>query len=353
MASSVATSTAAMQSMIDLNNQAVVLIQNGYYKMSATILRSALASGQQQQQEEEEKHCNDDEGKEHNDHHNMDGEATTTDNDTDTIRRSRSSRSETTKRNKTTSQSETTFSDKKKKKKKHTAQGHRGGFHRRHSLLMQKSIADDTDFVYRRPIHIPSNGQIIVERGNDNNDDDVVSNGSSGSNDSSTGNVSHDDTTIISSNDDDDDMLNNGQGLFKQHRLTESDIQCIVLFNLALSFHLAALESSIIYSDTKKQHRMLKKALKIYEMSFNFQVELGVLTLSETLAVVNNCSTIYKKLGQPDRAECFYQRMLSTIMSVVEAGDPDVKNELKDLDGFLHNICSSGLILKHIAAPAA
>ena len=347
-------STTAMQCMIDLNNQAVVLIQNGYYKMSATVLRSALASGQHQQ---EQQHSSSDDGEEQNDHHIMDGEATTA-NSNDTIRRS--SRSET-KRNRSTSQSETVSSDNNNnnnnsnhsKKKMHASQGHGGKkmFHRRHSLLMQQSIADDTDFVYRRPIHIPSNGQIIVERGDDDNingdgggdddDDDEVNNGRSS-------NESQD--TAIGSNE--DGMLKNGHGFFK-HRLTESDIECIVLFNLALSFHLAALESSIIYSDSKKQHRMLKKALKLYEMSFNFQVELGVLTLSETLAVVNNCSTIYKKLNQPDRAECFYQRMLSTIMSVVEAGDPDVKNELKDLDGFLHNICSSGLILKHIAAPAA
>mmetsp|Transcript_38178 Transcript_38178/g.92857 ORF Transcript_38178/g.92857 Transcript_38178/m.92857 type:complete len:293 (-) Transcript_38178:162-1040(-) len=288
------TTTPAMQTMIDLNNQAVVLIQNGYYKMSATVLRSAL----KEHQEEEEQH-NDGEGDDR-----VDGDSTTN----DMIRRS--SRSET-KRSRPTSAAAVSSTN---KKKKHVAQGPgRKMLQRRHSVLMQESIADDTDFVYRRPIHVPSNGQIIVERG----EDETEKNG------------------------------------FVKHCLTESDIDCIVLFNLALSFHLAALESSVVYSDTKKQHKMLKKSLKLYEMSFNLQVELGVLTLSETLAVVNNCSTIYKRLDHPDRAECFYQRMLSTIMTVIEAGDPDVKDELKDLDGFLHNICSSGLILKHIAAPAA
>mmetsp|Transcript_38177 Transcript_38177/g.92856 ORF Transcript_38177/g.92856 Transcript_38177/m.92856 type:complete len:303 (-) Transcript_38177:162-1070(-) len=302
MAATTTTTTPAMQTMIDLNNQAVVLIQNGYYKMSATVLRSALAEKQEEEQQDGE---GDD---------RVGGDSTAN----DMIRRS--SRSET-KRNRPSSPAVSSNN-----KKKHAAQGPGGKtLQRRHSLLMQKSIADDTDFVYRRPIHIPSNGQIMVERGegetkerNDiNNTDEAQENG------------------------------------FVKHRLTESDIDCIVLFNLALSFHLAALESSVIYSDTKKQHKMLKKSLKLYEMSFNLQVELGVLTLSETLAVVNNCSTIYKRLDHPDRAECFYQRMLSTIMTVIEAGDPDVKDELKDLDGFLHNICSSGLILKHIAAPAA
>jgi tetratricopeptide (TPR) repeat protein len=138
--------------------------------------------------------------------------------------------------------------------------------------------------------------------------------------------------------------------LFSQEDIDEQEydepgIHCEILFNMALTYHLWALDDSLVSS--KKQYR-LKKALKLYEYSFSMQTGLGFMSITTLLALVNNCASIYKLLEKTERAEKFYNHMLSTLMAMIEIGEA---SEVDELDGFLHNACR--IILQDVAAPAA
>lgn len=135
-----------------------------------------------------------------------------------------------------------------------------------------------------------------------------------------------------------------GQGL------EELELHCTILFNMALSYHLSALDENKdkeASQTTKKDYR-LKKALKLYEYSFSVQVDLRSMSITSLLALVNNCASIYKLLGKTERAEKFYSHMLSTLMAMIENGEA---SEVEQLDGFLLNACR--LILQDVTAPAA
>jgi tetratricopeptide (TPR) repeat protein len=143
---------------------------------------------------------------------------------------------------------------------------------------------------------------------------------------------------------------------FKEHQQAfyESELNCIILFNMALAYHLWALEGSIDRENTTKEtttisQRRLMKALKCYEMSFTMQGELGsVMSITSILALVNNCASIYKLLKREKRAKKFYGHMLSTIMAMIEL---DEASEVDQLAGFLYNV--SKLVLRSNVAPAA
>jgi tetratricopeptide (TPR) repeat protein len=132
--------------------------------------------------------------------------------------------------------------------------------------------------------------------------------------------------------------------------LAESEINCILLFNLALAYHLWALKELEEQDQTMtfESERKLKKALIFYEMSFSIQVDLGSMSITSILALVNNCASIYQQLDKKKRAEKFYSHMLSTLMAMIELGEA---SEVEQLEGFLHNV--SKLILKEVVAPAA
>ncbi|KAL3925324.1 MAG: hypothetical protein SGILL_000481 [Bacillariaceae sp.] len=128
-----------------------------------------------------------------------------------------------------------------------------------------------------------------------------------------------------------------------EHDMDEFDLNCIILFNLAIANHMLALEE-----ECTKSQRRLKKALKFYEMSFSLQVDLGSMSITSILALVNNCASIYQTLKRTNRAEKFYKHMLSTLMAMIEIGEA---SEVGQLEGFLHN--ATRLILQDVAAPAA
>jgi tetratricopeptide (TPR) repeat protein len=124
----------------------------------------------------------------------------------------------------------------------------------------------------------------------------------------------------------------------------ECELNIILLFNLALGNHLCALEEG----GKQPNEGMLKKALQYYELSFSMQLDIESMTMTQTLALVNNCASIYRLLGRMQSAERFYQHILSTLMTMIENGET---SEVEQLDGFLRNVCR--LVLQDVAAPAA
>jgi hypothetical protein len=122
-------------------------------------------------------------------------------------------------------------------------------------------------------------------------------------------------------------------------------LSVIIIFNLALCCHLMALKKDCI----KFESRLLA-SLKLYELGLSLHMKGNNLYLDMTcaLAMVNNCSQIYKIMNRPRKAKRFMGHMLSSLMIMVEGGQADA---LDELDGFLRN--ASNLILRGSVAAAA
>jgi tetratricopeptide (TPR) repeat protein len=118
----------------------------------------------------------------------------------------------------------------------------------------------------------------------------------------------------------------------------------VIIFNMALSHHLRAIQGR------KVDQTRLRKALKLYELSFCMQMKGGSqLSVTQVLALANNCGQIYKQLDRQRKANKFFQHMLSTLMAMIEGGEAE---EVDELGGFMWN--ASRLILVDPAlAPAA
>lgn len=120
-------------------------------------------------------------------------------------------------------------------------------------------------------------------------------------------------------------------------------LSSISLYNLALSYHLGALEM-------KTSRKMFRKALTFYELAHSIQtpeeLDLGVLL---TLAIVNNIGHIHSVLNNKAKANQCFQHLLSTIMYVTDCGEGE---SVPMFDGFFSNVM--GTVLKQEpSAPAA
>ena len=119
-------------------------------------------------------------------------------------------------------------------------------------------------------------------------------------------------------------------------------VSVMIIFNLALAHQLSAVGSH------KKQLK-LRKAAKLYELGFNMQRDLNFENNNVlfTLATMNNLGLIHHKLNDGDTANQFFEKLLSTLMVLIDCGGGDVC----ELDGFLRNV--SNLISEPCIAAAA
>mmetsp|Transcript_32798 Transcript_32798/g.54977 ORF Transcript_32798/g.54977 Transcript_32798/m.54977 type:complete len:228 (+) Transcript_32798:271-954(+) len=157
---------------------------------------------------------------------------------------------------------------------------------------------------------------------------------------------------------DNDTAENDGSFIYRSPmRLNEEELQShvdpelamssVLIFNIALSHHLLALESPQI--NQLSTVKRLKGALKLYELGFHMHSKRGAegMSMNYALALINNCAHIYDALGRPTRAQKFYSHMLSSLMMMIDGGEA---GKVDQLDGYLRN--ASRLILTD-AAPAA
>jgi hypothetical protein len=120
----------------------------------------------------------------------------------------------------------------------------------------------------------------------------------------------------------------------------------IVIFNLALAHHLAAVQNSMC-------RRRLQKALQFYELASQLQ-ELEerhmqpVNSLHFIMIIANNVGEIHRTVDNRSKHMMFLQHLLSTIMYLVDCRIPA---ESIELDGFFRN--TSQLILQKRCASAA
>lgn len=126
---------------------------------------------------------------------------------------------------------------------------------------------------------------------------------------------------------------------------TGETLSFIVVYNLALAWHLWGLEASEI----EEKQLFLRKALNLYRLAHGIIIN-GRMTVkpSHFMALVSNTGHAHICLGDIDRANACFHLLLGTLMCVVDQGG---QHACEFLDGFIFNVAS--LILEEQTAPAA
>ena len=120
-------------------------------------------------------------------------------------------------------------------------------------------------------------------------------------------------------------------------------LSIIALYNLALSFHLSAIESS--------NKAMLSKALMLYECTYQVQVEEQVeLCFVHPLAIINNVGHIHALLNHHDQAALSFGHLLSIMLCFIDQSIGCTDEAAETWDGFMSNVFE--LMLK-TPSPAA
>ena len=113
------------------------------------------------------------------------------------------------------------------------------------------------------------------------------------------------------------------------------DLASIVLFNLALAYHLSAMDSMDPGSD-------LRKALHVYELVYTMQQENKENFLSNlmfVLSILNNIGIIYQWRNEDDIAARCFDKLLSVLMLLSNHSQSSTdKNEEVVFRGFYRNV---------------
>jgi hypothetical protein len=123
-------------------------------------------------------------------------------------------------------------------------------------------------------------------------------------------------------------------------------LSLIVIFNLALAYHLAAVQNNMC-------RRRLQKALQLYEIAYQMQLETQheqqqVNSLRFTIIIANNVGEIHRTVNDRSKHMKCLQQLLSAIIYLVDCQSPV---ESIELEGFFRN--TSQLILQKRCASAA
>jgi hypothetical protein len=123
-------------------------------------------------------------------------------------------------------------------------------------------------------------------------------------------------------------------------------ISGIVIFNLALTYHLYALKTHA--------PQKLRKAAKLYGLGFDLHNDTSVSTSPIfLLATINNMGHVYQSLKEAHLASTCFDYLLSTLMYMVDSGQGACIQKGEDLGDFFENttdfICQQG----RSPAPAA
>lgn len=99
---------------------------------------------------------------------------------------------------------------------------------------------------------------------------------------------------------------------------TEVAISSIVIFNLALSHHLLAIQTKLL---NPKQHTtaLLAKSMKLYELAIQLQQQDAAISSANCsklfiLSLLNNLGNIYRLLGNEVASQYCFQQLLSLLL---------------------------------------
>jgi tetratricopeptide (TPR) repeat protein len=123
-------------------------------------------------------------------------------------------------------------------------------------------------------------------------------------------------------------------------------LSVLIMFNLALCYHLSAMESKSLAG--------LLKATRLYELAYKLQLDekLDSNTLF-TLTIVNNLGHLHALIGHTETSEKYFQHLLSVLMFiiVIDCNNNEEVAQLPVLEGFFYNTLH--LILQDQTADAA
>merc|ERR1711977_434342 len=146
----------------------------------------------------------------------------------------------------------------------------------------------------------------------------------------------------------------------------------IVMYNLALTLHLQAIEAddgdcerttteakSTRRSSSgmsRRAKRLFSRARKLYELAFEMHIDESCedVNLLFTLALINNLGLIYDRIGEKSRSETCFGNMLSTMMYLTDSNE---SSNVKQWDGLLSNVMDilffKKKVMYEVGAPAA
>jgi tetratricopeptide (TPR) repeat protein len=134
---------------------------------------------------------------------------------------------------------------------------------------------------------------------------------------------------------------------FSEGERYSHDQSCFVLiYNLALSYHLSATSCS--KQEDEKAKRLSKTALELWELVYRLhrREDMGV-TCIHTCPILNNLGQLYHVSGDLEMSRHCFTTLLSVMHSLEGSCDPDF------LSAFMNNVMSLVALNTTIAAPAA
>lgn len=118
-------------------------------------------------------------------------------------------------------------------------------------------------------------------------------------------------------------------------------LSLIIILNLAMAHHMSAIEHNHC-------RQRLQKALQLYELAHQLQLEEEVCSPRATMIVANNVGEIHRAVQNYNKHTMCLQHLLSTMMYMIDCRVPVSSVEL---EGFFKN--TSQLILHNNCASAA
>ena len=131
----------------------------------------------------------------------------------------------------------------------------------------------------------------------------------------------------------------------------------VCLYNLAVTYHLAALERqeflsqhtpSIDHRADPSMEELMNLALSYYEMTYRVLLGEKDVLASQAMVILNNVGHIHKLKGNEEGSKKCFQYLLSTMMYLQETGH---EKQIHHWDRFFSNVMD--LILYPSPAPAA
>jgi hypothetical protein len=124
------------------------------------------------------------------------------------------------------------------------------------------------------------------------------------------------------------------------HSLQSPSYRCkilvttIVVFNLALSLHLRAMETK----DKSSRTYHLQRAAQLYEQAYNLQWAHGTGVLATTnlfsMAALNNLGQVFRCLREDEKAGHCFAHLKSTLLFMVDRNGENLKGSFEYIRGF-------------------
>jgi tetratricopeptide (TPR) repeat protein len=106
-----------------------------------------------------------------------------------------------------------------------------------------------------------------------------------------------------------------------------SKLSIAAMFNLALSYHLCAIQ--------KQSLELIEKALSYYQLAYKILIDETHVVVSQAMAILNNIGQIHRLLRNDAGAKDCFEYLLSTMLFVLQIGEAD---RIQNWESFLSNV---------------